>query len=1160
MERLKLRKLAWVLIVSILFRLLPVVPLYAYTTEKFGMEQGKSDHEETASGSNGQRAGKEEIASGSDGVPVILKKKIYQAYREEKELSNGFKHTALWVKDIGGKKTAAYCYDLSLRYPSEKKDDPTLYTRIENYLESEDSYIVQYGSEKKARIATALYAGYPNDGYDLRKNYPGLSDYDARYATQNIIWAITEDMDDPTETGDPHLTDSMKAYSRAVYEYVKRADANDKFDLGYLELDKGIEFEEKDGCWKTDIVTITGNNGKIEFFKLPAGAEVYDGKTNEKISGNIRVGQSFYLKSDTEPEENAEIKIKFKFKVVKFYFYTPAFEEDRDEIQNLIQVVSTDKEEALYFTIAKEKIEELGNKIPDIPKVISENTPSDAIVYEDGFHYIKGSGYMLYCMNNKLRWPHVTSDLEGAKIPEYADGYLTEDDFQSEAEYKEFLRRAANLLYAGYPHNGAGLYEIIQDENRYTPTAEEFRKMLIPPAQLADDHPKLKHYEFHYPAEKEELDVLREFVQKVSRMSAGETTENGISKDAIEGMPFYKAALCMVWEAEGTPMDVFSQLYGTSYFVTKKQAYDATQLAFWKLMKMYGVADNDIDSLNSSELATELIAFSEQGSVLTHEPEKSDLKLEGNLIFTYHPKDGLWHSEPLKLAEPEGYHGIYNLTLPKGVRTIHNMSYVYGNEEYELVSDHRVGEDEKFGIEEKFMWLKEFRQYSPVPDIEVKGKKFQHMAAAVLEETALTAELGQKTSETGSLAVSKKLTGEDHGQEFEFHLTLPNHTISGRYGDMDFDAGYAKFYLKHGETKTAEHLPVGAEYHLMEITNGEFHVESKNWKGVIRKDQQIAAEFTNTPLPNLTINKVVSGEDVDLNQLFTFTIELKDSEGNPVDGLYEYVGDVKSGYEKAVQRPEDGEIYFVDGKAQIRLSHGQQITLQYLPYQSTYTVTELEADQDGYTTYYNKGKGAISGRLAESAVIQVENHREPASEEPVTPSEPITENPSKPHRGDSPKVESEKPSEPAGGELPKIESEKPVDPSGSQPPKLELEKPSAPKKDTPPEPSESKPVGSNSEISPRRGRRRISNRSTRESVSQMVAETTPYVESANISDHLEETESVSVSERHSETRKKPFSYSPKTGEENSIFVWILLMAVSVIGFGVCLWKKLNAAD
>lgn len=669
-------------------------------------------------------------------------------------------------------------------------------------------------------------------------------------------------------------------------------------------------------------------------------------------------------------------------------------------------------------------------------------TDSKPIIFKDGVHYIENPGALnelitLYCMNNKLHWPHYTPELGDITVPEYTEGYLTEKDFESPAKYEEFLRRVSNLLYAGYPHNGAHLYEIVSHNGMSTPTVDEFNKMLIPPAQLADDFPKLKHYKFTYPATQEQVDILTDFVRTVLRMSGDSATSSGLPKETILRMPFYKASYCLITESEQTPLELFSILYGKSYFLTEQKAYDATQLALWKLLNDYGVADNNVDSLNGNDAATLFTEFSEFGEILTRQPKLSELKLEGEMRFSYHSKDGLWHSEPLKLVEPEHYNGLYELTLPDGVTTLHNLTHVYGNEEYELVSDHEVGVDEVFAIKANIPWLKDFKQYSPFPNIEVNGKKFQHMAGSVIEQAALYAQFQHNMEETGSLSVSKILVGNNTGQSFVFQLWFPDKWISGVYGDMEFTDGFTQFELKHGETKTATHLPAGEKYYLAEITNGDYYIESENNTGIIPKNQTIAATFTNIPLPELTVGKVVTGEQGDPHKVFTFTIELKDKNGKPVSGFFEYWGTViKSGHTDKVEVPEDGELNFVGGKAQVKLSHGQQITLISLPYQSAYTITEQEENEGGYITTYNGNANPETGTLTGNKVVLVENHKGSVPEpKPEVPENPDTEQPDEPTPEQPDKPTPEQPDKPTPEQPDKPTPEQPDKPTPEQPDK-----------------------------------------------------------------------------------------------------------------------------
>ena len=610
------------------------------------------------------------------------------------------------------------------------------------------------------------------------------------------------------------------------------------------------------------------------------------------------------------------------------------------------------------------------------------------IIHENGLHYIEDPQYpgyriLIYCMNNQLNWPHHTDSMGENQVPGYTEGYLHVGMFDSEEDYQECMRRLAKLLYIGYPYNGERLYKIVSDSESYAPTEEEFNEMLIPHPALQTAFPEIGHHVFAYQdwinQDEEHLQVLGKFIQDVEKIRRGGTTVNGLTYSDITVMPFYKAAMSMTWQAQETPLEIFALFYGASYFVTEQQAYDATQLAVWRLMHFYNIPDNNIDEgeLNVSPLGKTMYIYSEKDGILDHKPSSSELKLEADLIFRYNPKDGMYHSGNIRIIEPENYHGLYRLLLPKGVTAqCDNLTYVYGGEDYQLVATELPTDGASFGIEADFAWLQDFKQYSPQPDIEVNGKKFQHMVGAVIRNTSINAQIPYDVREEGGLKVIKNAVGGDPDQEFRFRLELPYHNhIEGLYGDLFFREGVAEFTLKSGESKKAVHLPAGAEYKVTETDTGEYEIRSVNESGMIQNGNIQEVTFTNIRLPELILSKEVTGEAGDKTREFPFEITLKKSDGTFVNGIFSYKGGIKSGCEaQGIQAPEDGKLEFKDGKAQIMLSHGQQIQIQNLPYKSFYTVTETVSDS--YHTTYNGMAENASGQLTEKSEVHVVNNKE----------------------------------------------------------------------------------------------------------------------------------------------------------------------------------------
>ena len=88
---------------------------------------------------------------------------------------------------------------------------------------------------------------------------------------------------------------------------------------------------------------------------------------------------------------------------------------------------------------------------------------------------------------------------------------------------------------------------------------------------------------------------------------------------------------------------------------------------------------------------------------------------------------------------------------------------------------------------------------------------------------------------------------------------------------------------------------------------------------------------------NLSVSKTVTGNAGDTSKAFNFTVTLGNTE---INGVF-------------------GEMTFVGGVATFVLKHGESKTATGLPSGITYSVTEAEANRDGYTTVASKASGSI---------------------------------------------------------------------------------------------------------------------------------------------------------------------------------------------------------
>ena len=239
------------------------------------------------------------------------------------------------------------------------------------------------------------------------------------------------------------------------------------------------------------------------------------------------------------------------------------------------------------------------------------------------------------------------------------------------------------------------------------------------------------------------------------------------------------------------------------------------------------------------------------------------------------------------------------------------------------------------------------------------------------------------TRNSGSLIVEKVLAGNASNEDdsFEFTITLSrtdgvdvNKTYQAlRNGTeaetVTFTGGKATVTLTGGETleildilsETAytveEELPEYSDYDLIDASGDT---------GIIPIDESAQATFTNErDVGTLTLRKSVEGNAGETGRYFTFTVFMRDRYGRNVNGSF----------------PMDGgagaNVTFTDGYATIRLADGDQVIISGILEGTYYTVTEEEADTDGYVTTSSNAAGIIAaGGTAQVSFTNTRNVEE----------------------------------------------------------------------------------------------------------------------------------------------------------------------------------------
>ena len=117
----------------------------------------------------------------------------------------------------------------------------------------------------------------------------------------------------------------------------------------------------------------------------------------------------------------------------------------------------------------------------------------------------------------------------------------------------------------------------------------------------------------------------------------------------------------------------------------------------------------------------------------------------------------------------------------------------------------------------------------------------------------------------GDLRVEKEVTGSDgqRNRDFTFTVTLNDATIQGAYGGMTFENGVATFTLRHGQSTTAEDLPAGIGYTVVEreANTNRYRTTYTGETGTIpagdtavahvenRRNRQTYPDYTEEPTP-----------------------------------------------------------------------------------------------------------------------------------------------------------------------------------------------------------------------------------------------------------------------------------------------------------------------
>lgn len=235
----------------------------------------------------------------------------------------------------------------------------------------------------------------------------------------------------------------------------------------------------------------------------------------------------------------------------------------------------------------------------------------------------------------------------------------------------------------------------------------------------------------------------------------------------------------------------------------------------------------------------------------------------------------------------------------------------------------------------------------------------------------------------GELQVSKKIAGDaaDPSHKFDFILTVLGedgnelkdisfacHTYNAEGDVIDETNIYSggTFTLKGGESVTISGIPEYSTWQVKEKASTSHGYEIEPVQGELKGAEAETGTITygtpsklaytnekNKGMGALKISKAVAGDAADSEQDFTFILTFKDEAGNEItDGEFAYTGSREG---------------IVSSGGTLQLKHGESVTIEGLPEDTHWSITEEAESSHGYEI--EAVQGELKGKAAESGVI-----------------------------------------------------------------------------------------------------------------------------------------------------------------------------------------------
>ncbi|MDD5823104.1 MAG: thioester domain-containing protein [Firmicutes bacterium] len=239
---------------------------------------------------------------------------------------------------VKGERKVIYCMQQKYIWPvmdAEGYANPTI------YVEANDDRLLLTDKQRDV-LKRVLYAGYPYNGkgfldpvYEYYAQYEGgkaYADYEAAEITQNIVWLLMSewnvpgnpefDIDDLIKRDDIPMLDIINA----IMLYAKGKELVNAPASSDIEVDGEAIFEEIDGLWETELMTVVNPENCVLTYELvlPEDITAVDADGNELTS--VAGGEKFKLTTEdsvnVKDDAMLEVEAEFKYPAKLYQFDT----------------------------------------------------------------------------------------------------------------------------------------------------------------------------------------------------------------------------------------------------------------------------------------------------------------------------------------------------------------------------------------------------------------------------------------------------------------------------------------------------------------------------------------------------------------------------------------------------------------------------------------------------------------------------------------------------------------------------------------------------------------------------------------------------------------------------------------------------------------------